>query len=721
MEPNLTLGFLFLIIGAVCGGSFGLPSKFVKKDTPWEVLWGPFFFFVTILIPLVVAPMVVNDLGEVFSGAGTGTMVTVLIFGLLWGLGSMTLGKAFAFIGLSLAYALNYGAQIITGSVVPMAIEKPGAFLTSYGAVILAGVAVLLVGVVVCGGAAILKERGTKKEELDESQDDKTAGEAKSPMMMIGVTIGILSGVLCACWAIAAVSAGPIIKHAKALNVDNNPGFAASWAFTAVILWGGAVSACLYCVVQLTKNKTWGHLTKKGIGKTLGLAFAMAVLHDAAVFFFGLALGHLGNLGVSVGYAAFMSFAIIVGNIHGFRTGEWKGAPKQSIKWIATGIAVLVVGVSVLAGGKGMQQAAEAKMPKVFIDLSGPVDGVYDMYNTPDGMTLNKKTGIMYLAVPNFNENCFKPGCMIKIMPDNEWSKLCDMPIHPDTQRAAPMGCGMGPDGNIYVADNQFFYNINRKSRLYRVVLDDKGDVVKVKDADGKETAKVEIAADGFTLSNAVYWRGDNCYISDTFVVDDGEMVEGASCIYRITLEEMKAGTVTVTDDHIVAKLQTIKRGRNDTAGADGITFDGDGNMYCGNFGDGRIFKFAMNEDGTVKSTTCIIDDPKLMPSADGMFWDEKSNMIYIAESASNAIRRFSLDGKTIETVWENDDTTGADGMLDQPCEVIIRSTKGKDGKVTDDLISVDFDMSFPGLKNTKYDKWHGLHVIKLDPDRKKK
>jgi len=373
---------------------------------------------------------------------------------------------------------------------------------------------------------------------------------------------------------------------------------------------------------------------------------------------------------------------------------------------------VVLSGCGTVASLPGMGWVQPGR-PRVFIDLSGPVknaDGVdiYDMYNTPDGMTLNKKTGIMYLAVPNFNENCFKPGCMIKIMPDNSWSKLCDMPVHPETNRASPMGCNMGPDGNIYVADNQFFYNINRKSRLYRVNLDAKGDVVK--NADG--TPKVDIVADGFTLSNAVCWKGDNCYVSDTFVVDDGEMKVGASYIYKLTLAEMNAGKVTVGDKHIVAELETIKRGRNDTAGADGITFDGEGNMYSGNFGDGRIFKFAMNADGTVKSTTCIIDDPEKVPSADGMFWDEKSNMIYLAESASNAIIRFSLDGKTIETVWENGDTCGADGLLDQPCEVIIRG---------DDLISVDFDMSFPGLKNTKYDKWHGLHIIDMDPDRGKK
>jgi len=93
---DMALGFLFVVLGAMCGGSFGLPSKFVKKETPWEVLWGPFFFFVTILIPTVFAPSVVKDLGGVYAEAGTKTIVTVLIFGLLWGLGSMTLVRSSA-------------------------------------------------------------------------------------------------------------------------------------------------------------------------------------------------------------------------------------------------------------------------------------------------------------------------------------------------------------------------------------------------------------------------------------------------------------------------------------------------------------------------------------------------------------------------------------------------------------------------------------------------
>ena len=355
MDPTI-LGFVFVLIGAICGGSFGLPSKFVKKDTPWEVLWGPFFFFVAILIPGLVAPLVVKDLAGVYrtaESAEPGTIITVLVFGFLWGLGSMTLGKAFAFIGLSLAYALNYGAQIVTGSIVPMAIHHPEYMLERHGLVVIAGVAVCVVGVIVAGRAAILKERGAKNDAPGAAESDP-AGEPKSSRMLIGLIIGVLSGVLCACWAVASGFAGPVSTAASA----NNPDWAASWAFTALILWGGALSACGYCVWELTRNKTWGQLKSPGIAKTFALALVMAILHDAAVLFFGLGWISLGTeLAVSVGYAVFMSFAIIVGNFHGFRTGEWKGASPQSVKLIVIGIAVLILGVCILAKGNAMTPA----------------------------------------------------------------------------------------------------------------------------------------------------------------------------------------------------------------------------------------------------------------------------------------------------------------------------------------------------------------------------
>lgn len=350
---EIWLGFLFLFLGAACGGSFGLPSKFVRKDTPWEVLWGPFFFFVTILLPVVVGPVLVEDFFGVYGAVGAEALLPVLIFGFLWGLGSMTLGLSFAFIGLSLAYALNYGAQIITGSLLPMAIFNPKDIPTSHGAVILAGVAFCVIGVIVAAKAAMLKESSVKKAEAPAD-----AASARKPRLLIGLIVAIASGVLCACYGVALAFAGPVAEAAKGAG---NTGVAVAWAQTCLILWGGVLSACGYCAYKLTKNGTWGHLLKPGMGLTLSLALAMALLHDAAIFFLGLGFPRLGELGVPVGYPAFMSFAIIIGNLHGFRTGEWKGASRPSVQWIVAAIVVLILGVVVLAQGNAMAERAKTK------------------------------------------------------------------------------------------------------------------------------------------------------------------------------------------------------------------------------------------------------------------------------------------------------------------------------------------------------------------------
>ena len=160
MDKGLFIGFMVLLLGAVCGGSFGLPSKYVRKDTPWENLWGPFFLFVTVAMPFALGPLLVKDFFAIYGHVGLAGLLLPLCFGFLWGAGSMTLGMSFAFIGLSLAYSLNYGAQIIFGALAPMALHHRERIFTAQGGVILLGVAACVVGVVLSGRAGILKDRG---------------------------------------------------------------------------------------------------------------------------------------------------------------------------------------------------------------------------------------------------------------------------------------------------------------------------------------------------------------------------------------------------------------------------------------------------------------------------------------------------------------------------------------------------------------------------------
>lgn len=344
MESSSTIGMLLLLMGAVCGGCFGLPSKFAGKDTPWETLWGPFFLFVTVLIPTTIFPLIAKGLFATCATVGLAALMPVLIFGFLWGLGSMALGMSFAFIGLSLAYAINYGAQIACGGVGPMMIHSRDQAGTPHGLVILAGVAVCIVGVALCGRAALLRESSQKTEVAT------TAGQ---PNMTKGLVLAFLSGALCACYSIAFSYGGQVMD--VSMKQFGNEGWRAAFVVSALILWGGALSACGACVVKLCKNKTWGSFAKPGIGRVLMVALAMALLHDGAILFFGVGASMLGPLGIAVGYAVFMSFAIMVGNFNGFVTREWKGASTRSVAWLAAGILVLVVGVSTLARGNYMQ------------------------------------------------------------------------------------------------------------------------------------------------------------------------------------------------------------------------------------------------------------------------------------------------------------------------------------------------------------------------------
>lgn len=159
-------------------------------------------------------------------------------------------------------------------------------------------------------------------------------------------------------------------------------------------------------------------------------------------------------------------------------------------------------------------------------------------------------------------------------------------------------------------------------------------------------------------------------------------------------------------DPHLVATSVTkpfAERG-NDASGADGMTFDSRGNLYFGHFGDGQLFKLVFNPDGSVKSKERVAGPPQLI-CCDGMVCDTRTDQIYIADSARNAILVFDTRDNSVTTLWENDDTNGAGGLLDQPCEPALRG---------DDLFIANFDVPFPGLKNKKHDPPNTISIIRL-------
>jgi sugar lactone lactonase YvrE len=365
---------------------------------------------------------------------------------------------------------------------------------------------------------------------------------------------------------------------------------------------------------------------------------------------------------------------------------------KKASTWALVGV-VAVATCQVMA--QFPQRASEFKVnekfrPKLFKQF-GPV------VNVPDGMAVDKQ-GNFYVAAPNLNNQAY-PGAIWKYdKRSKQWSVFFVALRHPDTGLGFPMGLEFGEDGNLYYADNQYFTDKNYKSRIIRVNIDKNG-----------EALSADPVVENVKLANAVRCRDNAVYFTDTFFDLEGENLGG---IYKVPFKDFANGPVKClgkkdwkTDKYCIGTTACVPNHRGDIAATDGMCFDKDGNIYTGNFGDGHFYIMKRQKDGSYGKPETLLFDTKLLPCVDGVNYYPKKNWVFIADSERNAVVYWDIDKQKLEMFWINDDTDGADGLLDQPCECIVW-----DGK----LIVSNFDVSFPGLKNQKNDSVHTLSVIKL-------
>ena len=336
--------------------------------------------------------------------------------------------------------------------------------------------------------------------------------------------------------------------------------------------------------------------------------------------------------------------------------------------------------------------------------------------NTPDGATLDSNGNII-LSIPNFNnEELIKTGVISKPDPEkivmidknnklSTWYTFTEEDKHKDTGKIGPMDLAFGPDGNLYIADMQIFWDSEHKSRLLRINM-----------KDGKPV-DMDVVVEGFIVANGMTWKGNTLFVSETILAHTPATEEAKppleSGVYAFTLDELQAETIKLTpatysgndaDKHLVIKLTSSNRLG---FGADGVTIDGEGNLYTSIVEDGVIYKTTLDSDNKAIETKLFAKDEKMV-SADGIVWNPKDNKIYVADFLGNAAHSVDMNGKVI-TLHKNGDTDGADGSLDQPCEVLIRGYE---------LIVVNMDMAWAvpaDLQvNTKVDKPFTISTISL-------
>lgn len=328
-------GIIWAVLAGVMLGFYALPEKYTK-DFAYANTWGMFFLLNLIIVPVISCFTMINDFGGVLASvaAEPGVLVTMALASILWGVGVLLWSRAINFIGVSLGFSIFIGVVILVGSLLPFIVKGlPNEEALMY---ILAGLVVVLAGIIFNGRAGIIRQGG-----------DEVEGGNKN--MLMGITIAVVGGVLATGFSLANAVGGEPIK--KAVVEAGNPEWMAAVAVMFVIYVSGAVFVLPYFIFRLTKRNLWGNFKTSAIMTNLGLTGTMAILNFAASVAFSYAAFTLGKAGGTVGYAIFNTTSVLVAVLSGLAAKEWLSAPNKAKRSLYMALLFMILGVLCIAVG----------------------------------------------------------------------------------------------------------------------------------------------------------------------------------------------------------------------------------------------------------------------------------------------------------------------------------------------------------------------------------
>jgi L-rhamnose-H+ transport protein len=388
MNSNPALGVFFHWLGGLASASFYVPYRGVK-NWAWETYWLVGGLFSWIIVPWILAFTMTRDLMRVLHEAPASSILWAYIFGVLWGLGGLTFGLTMRYLGMSLGMAVALGYTAAFGTLMPPIFR--GEFGTEVlgtrsGLVILAGVAVCLLGIAFAGAAGVSKEK--------EMSEEQKRASIKEFDLKKGLLVATFSGVMSACFAYGLAAGDPI----KAITVRHGtPILWQGLPVLVVLLAGGFTTNFIWCVILNLRNRTGyqyfhseirGKVPERGEEHILEpvtdapaeeMAVAVEVARENAVsapmfanylfsalagttwymqfFFYSMGETQMGRYKFS-SWTLHMASIIIFSTLWGIALKEWKGTGGRTKLLLAFSLLVLVsstivVGYGNFIGGAG--------------------------------------------------------------------------------------------------------------------------------------------------------------------------------------------------------------------------------------------------------------------------------------------------------------------------------------------------------------------------------
>ena len=329
----LGFGFLLVLIAGFFQGTFVLPMT-LTKEWKWEHTWATFSLFGMLIFNWILTFIIFPDITSIFIAVPTNDIIILLLFGAGWGIGAVLFGLGMDKLGMALGYPIIMGLIASLGALIPLVLLFPETLFQLKGVVLLVGMAITIIGIIVCSKAGAANQQSESTKDLG------------SKTFAAGLIIAVFAGILSSLPNVGMAFGTKMVAAAKAAGTSE--------LFASNIIWSlfftvGFVVNFGYCLFLMLKNKNTAEYFNSETTRNLSFGGLMAVLWIGSFYLYGMSSVKLGQLGVVVGWPVFISLSIIVGNIWGLWRGEWDNAPERAKKLLYGGIAILIISVVVIA------------------------------------------------------------------------------------------------------------------------------------------------------------------------------------------------------------------------------------------------------------------------------------------------------------------------------------------------------------------------------------
>ena len=341
--PSLFLassGAATLALGAgVLNGSFATPTRFMNRWR-WENVWALWALLAMFVLPWIVAAVTVPHLLACYqTGEVRHALLLVIVFGAGYGIAAICFGLGIDAIGIALNFAIALGTATAVGSAIPLLWFHSDTIFTRQGLVIEAGIALVVLGIALCGVAGRSKER-------DLSRQANEARRPASTSFAKGLAFAIVAGAGSALQNLGIAFGTPLLHRAAELGAGPSSQANVIWA---PLLTATLVPYLIFCGRLWRKNHSWNLFFAPSTASYWLFGLIMGGLWFSSIVIYGAVAVRMADLGPVLGWPLFMSAIILTSNVWGLALGEWKGAARTSLITMFAGLAGLILGFCTLA------------------------------------------------------------------------------------------------------------------------------------------------------------------------------------------------------------------------------------------------------------------------------------------------------------------------------------------------------------------------------------